>query len=223
MPFPATAVSKDALPHYARKIAHDLNNFSTVVRTYSELLLAELPADSSTYADVAEIQRAAEGMVQYIARVTRFARANSIRLCPIDVSSGIAQAVERLALEFPARHFEMALQPGTTMLGDQVWWRDIMVELLMNAHEAAPSGTPISVTVKSGDGWVETTVIDSGNGISPEVSDRLMEPFVSSKQGVRGAGIGLALVGAFLEAAGGTMSVHRDENRTSVRLRIAAA
>lgn len=187
------------------------------------MLLTELPADSSTYADVAEIQRAAESMVQYIARVTKFARASTIRMSPTDVSSGIAQAVERLALEYPARNIEMELQPGTMIMADQNWWRDVMIELLMNAHDAAPSGTPVAITVKSDGGWVETTVTDSGNGIAPEIADRVTEPFVTTKQGIRGAGIGLALVAAFLDAVGGTISLEREQDRTSVQIRIAAA
>ena len=50
-----------------------------------------------------------------------------------------------------------------------------------------------------------------------------MEPFVSSKQGVRGAGIGLALVAAFLEAVGGTASFDREDGRTYMRMEIPAA
>ena len=73
-----------ALDLYARKIAHDLNNFATVIRTYSELLLSELPADGGTHADVSEIHRAADAMIAYVQRVARFARAGSMRVNPID-------------------------------------------------------------------------------------------------------------------------------------------
>ncbi|MFO0094965.1 MAG: hypothetical protein ACK54K_11750, partial [Gemmatimonadaceae bacterium] len=79
----------DTLIRYARQLSHDLNNFTTVVRTYSELLLTELPAATSTHADVAEIQRAAESMVQYLQRVTRFARASSMRRSPVAVDAGL--------------------------------------------------------------------------------------------------------------------------------------
>lgn len=223
MPPPAQAVSAEALSLYARRIAHDLNNFSTVVRTYSELLLSELPTDSSTYSDIAEIQRAAENMVQYISRVTRFARVASLRMCAVDVSSGIAQAVERLCAEHPGRKIVMELAPGALISADPVWWKDVILELLLNAHEAAPPESPVIVSVQVAGDWIETTVADLGNGISEELNGRAMEPFVTTKQGVRGAGMGLTLARAFAEAAGGSISISRYANQTRATMRMCIA
>lgn len=223
MPSPTNAASNETLVRFARRISHDLNNFSTVVRTYSELLLSELPPDSSTYADVSEIQRAAESMVQYLARVTRFARAGAMRRVPMDVSSGIAEAVEQFGREQPSREVSMSLAAGASIAADPLWWRDVMAEVLLNAHEAAPSGSRIVVAVQALGERVEVTVTDEGNGVSSSLGDQVMEPFVSGKQGVRGAGIGLALVAAFLEAVNGSISFDREDGRTTVRMEIPAA
>ncbi|WP_041265163.1 sensor histidine kinase [Gemmatimonas aurantiaca] len=223
MPSPTNTASNETLVRFARRISHDLNNFSTVVRTYSELLLSELPPDSSTYADVSEIQRAAESMVQYLARVTRFARAGAMRRVPMDVSSGIAEAVEQFGREHPTREVAMSLAPGVSILADQIWWRDVMAEVLLNAHEAAPPESRITVAVQALGDRVEVTVTDTGSGVSTSLGDQVMEPFVSGKQGVRGAGIGLALVAAFLEVVNGSIAFEREDGRTTVRLEMPAA
>ncbi|WP_337172042.1 HAMP domain-containing sensor histidine kinase [Gemmatimonas aurantiaca] len=223
MPSPTNAASNETLVRFARRVSHDLNNFSTVVRTYSELLLSELPPDSPTYADVAEIQRAAESMVQYLARVTRFARAGAMRRVPVDVSSGIAEAVEQFGREHPGRPVSMSLAPGATIMADALWWRDVMGELLLNAHEAAPAGTPLMVAVSATGERVDVSITDTGNGVPVSLGDQVMEPFVSGKQGVRGAGIGLALVAAFLEAINGSIGFERENGTTVTRVEMPVA
>jgi signal transduction histidine kinase len=176
------------LVRFARKLSHDLNNFSTVIRTYSELLLSDLPAGSATHADVAEIQRAAENMVQYLQRVTRFARAGSIKRVPIDVDAATLDAVAEFGGAAPQRVVEARVLSGVTLQADSLWWQDIVGELLRNAHEASPVGRS--------------------------------EPLVTSKTGVRGAGMGLALVGAFVGTFGGTLAQTHEGGRTVVSLRL---
>jgi signal transduction histidine kinase len=209
----------DTLIRYARRLSHDLNNFSTVVRTYSELLLSELPADSSTYADVSEIQRAAESMVQYLQRVTRFARTSGMRRSPVAVDAGITDAAEAFRRQVPGRPVEVAVATSAYIGADVVWWREILAELLQNAHEAAPAGAPIIVRAVATPTHAVIEVRDSGPGF-PAALSNLGEPFVTAKTGVRGAGMGLALVTAFVAAQDGTVSFGRDGHETVVRLEL---
>ncbi len=69
----------EALVRFAKRVSHDINNYSTVVRTYSELLLADLPVGNPMHADVEEVRRAADATVNYLQRVTQFARAGTMR------------------------------------------------------------------------------------------------------------------------------------------------
>jgi two-component system sensor kinase FixL len=60
-------------------------------------------------------------------------------------------------------------------------------------------------TQLTGDDMVEVTVADTGSGISPEVSARLFQPFVSTKP--QGMGIGLSISRSIIEGHGGRISV----------------
>jgi C4-dicarboxylate-specific signal transduction histidine kinase len=73
------------------------------------------------------------------------------------------------------------------------------------------------------DGVVLVQVRDRGTGPSPEVLKALGEPFVTTKQGVRGAGMGLALVSAFALAVKGTFALERDGTHTVAELAIPAS
>lgn len=220
MPDTTPAVADETLIRFARRISHDLNNFSTVVRTYSELLLSELPADSPTHADVAEIQRAAESMVQYLQRVTRFARAGSMKRVAVPVDHAVTEAVDAMARELPERPMAVdgaAALAKAEVQADPVWFREVISELLRNANEAAPAGSPVAVRlVRAGDA-VAIVVCDQGPGF-PASLTVVGEPFVTSKNGVRGAGLGLALTNAFALALGGALDVERSDGETRVRL-----
>jgi len=220
MPDTTPAVADETLIRFARRISHDLNNFSTVVRTYSELLLSELPADSPTHADVAEIQRAAESMVQYLQRVTRFARAGSMKRVSVPVDQAVTEAVEAMARELPARPMAVhgaAEVSNAEVQADPVWFREVIVELLRNANEAAPAGSPVAVRLSRTGADVVISVCDHGAGF-PASLTVVGEPFVTSKNGVRGAGLGLALTNAFALALGGALGIERVDGETRVRL-----
>jgi len=83
--------------------------------------------------------------------------------------------------------------------------RQVLVNLLGNALDAAgPSGT-IRVDAHEHGQWVVIRVSDSGPGIAPTVRARLFEPLVTSK--VRGIGLGLALCKRLVTANGGSIAV----------------
>jgi len=209
----------DTLIRYARQLSHDLNNFTTVVRTYSELLLTELPAATSTHADVAEIQRAAESMVQYLQRVTRFARASSMRRSPVAVDAGLEDAATTFQRLVASRPVAVTATTNAFIGAEATWWREVLAELLQNAHEAAPAGAPIEVRASTTPTHAVVEVRDTGPGF-PSSLGNLGRPFVTTKSGVRGAGMGLALVTAFAAAQGGTVSFGRDGQETVVRLEL---
>jgi signal transduction histidine kinase len=222
MSLSTNAAADEALVRFARKISHDLNNYSTVVRTYSELLLSDLPPDSATYADVAEIQRAAENMVQYLQRVTRFARAGAMKRAPVDADAVAQEAVQAFATAVPARPVQLDGNSRAIIQADPLWWRDVLLELLQNAHEASPAGRPVTLRTRAADGVFAVAVIDEGAGFPEELAGEVTAPLVTAKSGVRGAGMGLAIVAAFVGALGGTMSHSRDGTRTVVELRLPA-
>lgn len=80
--------------------------------------------------------------------------------------------------------------------------RDALSNLLINAIQATPLGGHILVEASTQNGELFITVIDSGQGISKEIRERIWEPFFTTRQ--RGTGLGLAIVRKRMEEAGGT-------------------
>ncbi len=216
---PQSEPELEALVRFAKRVSHDINNFSTVVRTYSELLRSDIAESDPMHADVVEIHRAADATVQYLQRVTQFSRAGNMRRLPTLVDDGIADAVAMLATELGDRAVNVTAGGGQIQ-ADARWWRDVVIELLRNAHDAAPAGSAIVIRSAVQNAVVTIDVEDEGAGIPADLASTVTEPFVTSKKGIRGAGIGLAIVAAFVRTLGGSIHFDRIDGTTGARTRV---
>ncbi len=230
----------EALGVFARRMAHDLNNFATVIRTYSELLLGELPPNTTTHADVSEIHRAADALVSYVQRIARFSRTTGMRASPVDLDVVIADVVASVAggggtsTATSAVFFDRTTgAPITGIESDAAWLADVLRELVANARDASPVDGTVTisriprtmsepevhgVTEIPAGRWAQLAVSDDGPGFAASVEHTAEDPFVTTKDGVRGAGFGLTLALAFAHAQHGRLSRERDGGRTVVSL-----
>lgn len=112
--------------------------------------------------------------------------------------------------------------PGSdipVVLGDEARLRQVVTNLLANARTHTPPGTPITVAVGRADDGRHAVleVRDAGPGMTAEQAERVFERFYradtarSREQG--GAGLGLAIVAALLEASGGQVSLQTAPGR----------
>src|SRR5438876_1223134 len=98
----------------------------------------------------------------------------------------------------------------------------VLLGLLANAAEAAPSGGEVALAAAAADGGVEIAVADSGPGVPPELRARIFEPFFTTRP--RGTGLGLAVARQIVEAHGGRIEVgERTGGGARFTLRLPAA
>jgi two-component system OmpR family sensor kinase len=96
------------------------------------------------------------------------------------------------------------------VLGDAHQLRQVLANLLRNALVHTPAGTPIEVSVESDDGGVRLEVRDHGPGLPSDDPQALFERFWRAEggreRGKAGAGLGLAIVAAIVDAHGGEVA-----------------
>jgi two-component system sensor kinase FixL len=119
------------------------------------------------------------------------------------------QNATRLALASfsgPTPTIELTCRSAASAFFDRIQIEQVVFNLVFNAAEAMIDSGRRSIIVTTeldSDNMVEVRVADSGPGLSPEIRDRLFQPFVTTKEG--GLGIGLSICRVIIEAHGGQL------------------
>ena len=105
---------------------------------------------------------------------------------------------------------ETLVSHGVELEGDAAKLKQALWNLLANALEASPEGGIIKVVLQAdeAEGQAMLSVQDFGEGVPPEIKDRIFEPFTTTKEG--GTGLGLPLVLRTVEAHNGTVEFDSD-------------
>ena len=89
--------------------------------------------------------------------------------------------------------------------------QDSLLNLILNARDAAPKGTTITLTARAlRDTWLELEIADKGVGFSKQALDQALQPFFTTKGG-EGSGLGLAMVYDMTKLAGGDLRLFNKE------------
>jgi two-component system OmpR family sensor kinase len=212
--------SEDRLRRFLADASHELRTPLASIRGYAELF--RMGAASSPE-DVAKAMRRIEDeaarMGVLVEDLLLLARLDEIAEAPhteVDVAALAADAVDDARATAPDRSITLVVgdgvDPGASVLGDAHQLRQVLANLLRNALVHTPAGTPIEVGVvvdRSADGAarpdsVRLTVRDFGSGLPPGDPAALFERFwraeAGRERGKAGAGLGLAIVAAIVDA-----------------------
>ncbi|AOH84422.1 histidine kinase [Sphingomonas panacis] len=219
-------------------IAHDFNNMLTGVIGAMDIMKRRLASgrtdDLERFMDAAatSAQRAAA----LTARLLAFSRRQSLDTKPTDINA-LAQSLddllrrsirENIALDF-------ALAPDLPLaMTDANQFESAILNLTINARDAMPEGgqltiethaiefdtayTAVKPDIEPGR-YVMIGVSDTGVGMTPEVLEKVFEPFFSTKPTGQGTGLGLSMVYGFARQSGGQVRIHsRPGQGTSVKI-----
>lgn len=202
----------------AAMIEHEIGTAITVIRGYLRMLLvsgeASLPADLRAY--TAGALDATQSLAGLVANLLELARTGEggLRVVrkPLDLRHCIEEA-SRMAqpLLVPRSHrlcVEIEVDgDGCAISGDSERLVQVLLNLLSNAAKFAPEGSEIAVSAGTVElaraPFVVVTVADRGPGVGREDAERIFGPFVRGPHAAQGAGLGLAVARAIVEAHGG--------------------
>ncbi len=208
-------------------IAHDLNNVLTPIMMSIELLKMEPSIDPRRTKILNIIQVSSRRGADLVRQVLAFARGLdgqrvAVRLRPlIDDLEGIISGT------FPHNIRIVADVPDDlwTITGDPTQIHQVLLNLAVNARDAMPHGglltlTAVNITIdeqfagtsqeaKAGP-HVLLQVTDTGEGIPPDVCERIFEPFYTTKEPGKGTGIGLATVHTIVKSHGGFLGIESE-------------
>jgi signal transduction histidine kinase/ActR/RegA family two-component response regulator/HAMP domain-containing protein len=217
-----------ALGQLASGIAHDINNALSPVMGYADLLLSpryKFPGEVERY--LQHIRVCSQDIAHIVSRLREFYRQREEKheLVSFDANGLVEQVV---ALTRP-RWRDMSQQRGISVAvtselaaalpqinGIESELREALTNLILNAVDALPQGGTIVVRTRISGSVPQAKdqpppeviieVVDTGIGMDEDVRKRCLEPFFSTK-GVRGTGLGLAMVYGIMERHDGRIEI----------------
>ena len=201
----------EAIGQLAGGVAHDFNNLLTVIIGYADVLNAQVAAGSTEAEELLQLRTAADRAAQLTHQLLAFSRRQVLVPAPLQLNDVITDMVTLLRRTTGGDVvIEVTLDPALGQVyADRVQMEQVVLNLVINARDAMPSGGKVSIethnTDHDGKGLVELTVADTGVGMDAETRARIFEPFFTTK-GVKGTGLGLATVYGIVKQSGGDIA-----------------
>ncbi|TKJ64372.1 two-component sensor histidine kinase [Pseudomonas sp. CFBP13506] len=195
-----------ALGEVAMGLAHEIRNPLGIIKTATQLLhrRADLPDTDKRHLEyvVSEVSRINDLITEFL----DFAKPNP----PLRVVQPARQLVEEIlgfcAPELATHNIDAQVDdqaPGAMMYADAKQLKQACLNLILNAIDAMPDGGRLTVGIRTvGDNTV-ISIADSGQGIAPDMIERIFTPFVTTK--ASGTGLGLAKVYSIMESHDGSI------------------
>lgn len=208
-------------------IAHDFNNLLLVIGGYLEMLQDEVAGRPTAQNCVSMALAATERGAQLNRQLLAFARKQPLVPVVLDINALVREETELLRRSL-GEHVEVE-----TVLGGGLWkakvdkgqLQNALLNLAVNARDAMPEGGKVTIEtsnahldrsyaaqhhdVPAGQ-YVLIAVSDTGQGMSPEVQARAMEPFFTTKGLGQGTGLGLSMVYGFVKQSGGHLKLYSE-------------
>jgi two-component system cell cycle sensor histidine kinase/response regulator CckA len=231
-----------AVGQLASGVAHDFNNVLTAIIGHCDMLLADLEAtrseDESLHLDASQIRLGARRAAALTRQLLTFSRREVDCLRPLNISALVRELepmLRRLLNEDISLELALADRSGA-VFADAGKLEQLVVNLVINARDAMPRGGRIRISCggvgdpSAGVGadaefgrFVMLAVEDDGEGMAPEVRERVFEPFFTTKGEGRGTGLGLSTAHRTVKQIGGTISIESEAGRgTTVHVRLPA-
>ncbi len=207
--------------------SHELRSPLTSVQGFAELLMME--RDSLTERQVETVEIILDNcrhLVRLLNDLLDLARSDAGRLTirrrPAQLTPLIEEVVRTLRAQTDGSEQTLtaAIEPNLPLVEvepDRI--RQILVNLITNAHEYSPERASIQVSARVSDNAVVIDVTDNGPGIPPAQMEHIFERFVRGDAGltqrVGGTGLGLAISKSLVELHGGTIAVDSEVGRGS--------
>jgi signal transduction histidine kinase/ActR/RegA family two-component response regulator len=225
------AQKMEAVGTLAGGIAHDFNNILAAIMGYTEISLLQNQADNDLKENLDKILQASQRAKELVNQILAFSRQQPLDIQVLRLKPIVREVLALLRASLP-RTIDIGerIAPDLyTIQADPTQIHQVLMNLCTNAaHAMEENGGRLDVSLENiyldqdnrlrmwtvSPGWfVRISVEDNGCGIDPEISERIFDPYFTTKQLGKGTGMGLAVTHGIVKSAGGAITVESQLGR----------
>jgi PAS domain S-box-containing protein len=199
-----------AMGRLISQIAHELNNPLYGIMNTLELLKTEVSPENKRRRVLDMALSETVRLSELLRKMLSFSRADEEEKQPVDVNTILDEILLLMATQLREnsirirRSFEDHLGK---VYASKNQLRQIFLNMIANAREAMPEGGNLTVKTISKGEWIHIELSDTGSGIREEDLDKIFDAFFTTKDSVKGVGLGLSVCYGFVKDHGGNLRV----------------
>jgi PAS domain S-box-containing protein len=204
------AQKMEALGTLAGGMAHEFNNILAAIQAYVQIMLMSVEKEHPLKEYLEEIKESCDRAANLTHKMLTFARLDGGEKIPVKINQVVESVHQLLRQTIPPQiEIESELQGGLPfILAEFNQLEQVLLNLGLNARDAMPQGGKIKFITRLVDldeafcrvypwakpgKYVEVSVEDTGEGMAPDVLERVFEPFFTTKEPGKGTGLGLSI------------------------------
>lgn len=209
-------------------IAHDFNNLLGIIIGNLDLLARSIAGNEDISKRVSTTLKAATRGADLTKRLLAFSRQQPLTPEPANLNNSVNNLVE-MAKQILGNNIEIETELTTDLppvLVDIAELESALLNLIVNARDAMPDGGKVIISTRLRELddrypsvqtreilpglYAALSVTDTGEGIPPEILDRVYEPFFTTKERGKGTGMGLSMIYGFAKQSGGAVKIYSE-------------
>jgi len=191
------------LGQMASHVAHEVRNSLVPMKLYLSLLRRQISDDAGSVDVLDKVTSGFTALEATVGDLLHFSSDREPQWLKFGIARLLDEVCQSLAPQLEAQGIQLEIDcpEQLSLRADRDMLRRAILNLVLNALDAMPSGGLLTITVCPSAAGVEIEVGDSGPGISDDLLERLFEPFFTTKS--NGTGLGLAIVERIAQTHGG--------------------
>ncbi len=196
-------------------VAHEVNNPLAAILGFTDLLLENPDVPGSAREDLQIILQETQRTKDIVQDLLSFARQRPVQRELVQVNSVLRQTIKLRSYDFASHGVEVVEDFEETLaaaLGDSQQLQQVFLNILNNAYDAVQDAGQrghIRIHTRRQAEMIEVAISDNGTGIID--SQRIFDPFYTTKQAGKGTGLGLSICYGIVRAHGGEIQCWNNE------------
>ncbi len=207
-----------AMGRLTSQIAHELNNPIYGIMNTLELLKTEISPESKRRKILEMSLSETQRLSDMLRSMLSFSKPEEEVRRPVDVNELLESIVLLIDKQMREANIEIEMRFAEEIpkvMGSTNQLRQLLLNIIRNAREAMPQGGILSLETMGEDKRIIINIKDTGMGIPQEIRDKIFEAFFTTKEEVKGVGLGLSVCYGIIKDHGGEIRVQSEEGRGS--------